>query len=251
MKTSRHSSTPPDFLTPSTNITVPRDVAAPSVSERVMSEDSQLQEAVLAELAFEPSVTAAHIGVTAKAGVVTLVGHVESYAEKHAAETAASRVKGVRAVAEQLEVRLPFESERDDQDIAEAALERLAWNTKIPRDSITVHVEQGWVKLSGNVDAQYQRQAAEDEIRPLLGVVGVTNAITITPKIDVQDISDEITHALHRSWFFDPKLIRVTAEGGRVMLTGTVHYARDRQIAAATAWNCKGVTAVENEIVVK
>jgi osmotically-inducible protein OsmY len=219
-----------------------------------MSDDIALRDAVLAELDWEPTVAADHIGVTAEAGVVTLSGHVDTYAEKHAAEAAATRVKGVRAVAEELKVRLPFEHERSDTEIAEAVLNRLAWNSRIPGDRVTVKVQQGWVTLGGDVAAHYQRQAAEDEVRPLMGVLGVSNDIAIKPDIkrtvDVQDLSDDITHALHRSWFFDPKLIRVTADGGTILLTGCVHFARDRQIAAATAWAAPGVTDVRNEITV-
>ncbi len=117
-----------------------------------MSHDTQLQQAVLAELSWEPSVTAAHIGVAANAGVVTLTGHVGSLAEKHAAEAAARRVKGVKAVAEEIEVRLPFETKRTDEDIALAAIERLAWDVSVPRDAVSVKVENGRINLSGQVD---------------------------------------------------------------------------------------------------
>jgi osmotically-inducible protein OsmY len=217
-----------------------------------MSDDSELQQAVLAELAWEPGVDAAHIGVTAKAGVVTLSGHVDNYAGKLAAEAAAGRVRGVKAVAEELDVRLPFDSERSDEDIAEAALSRLAWDSTVPRGSVSVRVEGGWVTLSGELDAQHQRAAAEADVRGLLGVIGVSNqtSIKVGTAVDLTNLSDDITHALHRSWFFDPKLIRVTGEGGHIRLTGSVHYLRDRNIAAATAWAAAGVTAVQNDITV-
>ena len=126
--------------------------------------DKQLQQAVLAELDWEPSVLAGHIGVTANDGVVTLSGHVESFAEKHAAETAAGRVRGVKAVAEEINVELPFERIRGDDDIAAAAIERLSWDTSVPRDAITVKVEQGWVTLTGQVSWYYQKAAAEQAI---------------------------------------------------------------------------------------
>lgn len=217
-----------------------------------MSNDSDLQQAVLAELAWEPGVDAAHIGVTAKSGVVTLSGHVDSYAGKHAAEEAASRVRGVKAVAEELDVRLPFESERSDEDIAEAALSRLAWDTLLPLDRVAVRVESGWLTLTGELDGQHQRAAAEADVRGLLGVIGVSNQTSIKPKgaVDLTSLSDDITHALHRSWFFDPKLIRVTGDGGRIQLTGAVHFLRDRRLAAATAWAAPGVTSVQNDITV-
>jgi osmotically-inducible protein OsmY len=215
-----------------------------------MLNDIQLQQAVLAELKWEPSVTAAHIGVTAKGGVVALTGHVESYVEKHAAETAAGRVKGVKAVAEEIEVRLPFETKRGDEDIAAAALSRLSWDVSIPRDAVKVKVEKGWITLTGEVDWHYQTQAAEQDVRGLFGVVGVSNQTTIKPKINVSNLSDDITHALHRSVFFDPKEVTVSARGGSITLTGTVHSWHDRQVAASTAWAAPGATAVVNEIAI-
>ena len=215
-----------------------------------MSQDSQLQQAVLDEFTWEPSVTAGHIGVTASAGVVTLSGHVDSYAKKHAAETAARRVKGVRAVAEEIEVRLPFETKRSDEEIAAAAIERLSWNVSVPKDSVQVKVEQGWVTLTGQVDWWYQKDAAEHDIRPLLGVVGVSNLATIKPRVNTAGLSDNITHALHRSWFFDPEEVHVRAEGGKVVLTGTVHSFHEREIAAQTAWSAPGATMVENDLAV-
>ncbi len=215
-----------------------------------MSHDEKLQQAVLAEFKWEPSVTAAHIGVTADHGVVTLSGHVGSYAEKLAAEAAAHRVKGVRAVAEEIEVRLAFDAKRTDAEIAAAAVDRLLWNTSVPKRSVEVTVEKGWVTLSGQVDWFYQREAVEQDVRPLLGVTGVSNQTTIRPHVDTSGLSDDITHALHRSWFFDPDAISVRAEGGTVILSGTVHSPHDRQVAAATAWSAPGATAVENDITV-
>ncbi len=215
-----------------------------------MSQDSQLQQSVLDEFTWEPSVTAGHIGVTANAGVVTLSGHVDSYAKKHAAETAARRVKGVRAVAEEIEVRLPFETKRSDEEIAAAAIERLSWNVSVPKDSVQVKVEQGWVTLTGQVDWWYQKDAAEHDIRPLLGVVGVSNLATIKPRVNTAGLSDNITHALHRSWFFDPEEVHVRAEGGKVVLTGTVHSFHEREVAAQTAWAAPGATMVENDLAV-
>src|ERR1700679_3084014 len=134
-----------------------------------MSNDTHLQLEVIAELNWEPSVKAAHIGVAASAGVVTLTGAVESYAQKHAAETAARRVKGVVAVAQEIKVQVPFERERGDDQIAEAVLDRLAWDVSVPSDSIEVTVEQGWITLNGIVDRHFQRQAAEQNVRRLQG----------------------------------------------------------------------------------
>jgi len=215
-----------------------------------MTEDRKLQEAVLAELSWEPSVTEGHIGVTARHGVVTLTGHVENFAEKHAAETAAGRVRGVVAVAEEIEVKLPFERQRGDEEIAAAATERLSWDVSVPKDAVKVKVEKGWITLSGEVDRHFQRNAAEQDVRRLMGVVGVSNQTTIKPTLSVADISDKIVHALHRSWFFDPKNISVTAEGGTVRLSGTVHSISERADALATAWAAAGTTDVVNDILV-
>lgn len=215
-----------------------------------MTEDSKLQSAVLAELGWEPSVTAAHIGVSASNGVVTLTGHVASYAEKNAAETAARRVKGVMAIAEEIEVALPFETIRTDEDIAAAVIERLAWDVCVPRDAITVRVENGWVTLTGQVHWFYQKEAAVEDIRRLFGVVGFSDQITIKPRVDNMILRDEITHALHRSWLFDPQTILVGGQDGVIQLSGTVHTPHDRQVAAATAWAAPGVTGVQNDILV-
>ena len=215
-----------------------------------MSNDSQLKSDVLAELKWEPSVDAAHIGVTAQGGVITLMGHVENYMHKSAAEAAVRRVKGVKAVAEELEVRLPYSIKRDDSDIAGAAINRLAWNATVHRDSVLVKVEKGWVTLSGEVDWNYQKTAAEYEIRSLQGVVGVFNQITIKPRVNVSSLSDDIMHALHRSWFFDPETVNVSAQGGKVKLSGTVHSWHDWDAAESTAWAAPGVISVENNIAI-
>ena len=216
-----------------------------------MSSDSELQQAVLAELSWEPSVVAAHIGVTANAGVVTLTGHVESFVQKHAAEASTRRVKGVKAVAEELEVHLPFDHRRDDADIAAAAIERLAWDVSVPRDAVKVNVEGGWITLSGQVGWHHQKDAAERDVRQLIGVLGLSNQIAISPpQVNASNVSDDIMHALHRSWFFDPQTIKVRAHGGNVRLSGTVQSWRDRQVAAETAWAAPGTTSVENDIVV-
>ncbi|MEP6830488.1 MAG: BON domain-containing protein [Rhizomicrobium sp.] len=215
-----------------------------------MSLDSQLQLSVLAELEWEPSVTAAHIGVTANVGVVTLTGHVESYAQKHAAEAGARRVKGVLAVADDLKVQLPFERKRGDDDIAGAVLERLAWDVSVPSDAVQVRVERGWVTLTGEVGWHYQREAAEQDVRRLHGVVGVSNQVSLKPRLNVTNISNDISCALHRSYFPDPEAISVTAEGGRVRLTGNVHSWHARQVAAETAWGAPGVVDVENLLAV-
>ena len=216
-----------------------------------MSDDHKLQKAVLAQLHWEPSVEAGHIGVTAHEGIVTLTGHVESFAEKHAAEAATRLVKGVKGVAEEIEVRLAFDYRRDDDLIAAAAVDRLLWDVSVPRDAVKVTVEKAWVSLTGEVSWHYQKDAAEQDVRRLFGVVGVSNQISIKPRVDVSNLSDNIMHAMHRSWFFEPKTIDVSTMFGRVTLTGTAQSLHDRQLAVDMAWATPGVTDVVNEIAVQ
>ena len=212
--------------------------------------DEQIKTSVLAELRWEPSVSEAHIGVTARNGVVTLTGNVKSFAERYAAEQAAQRVKGVKAVAADMEVRLPFEVKRRDEEIAAAIVDHLSWDSGIPKDAIKVKVSKGNVTLTGQVDYHFQEQAAESHVRRLSGVISVMNDVTIRPQVDTSHLSADIQHALNRSWFFDPGLVHVSAQGGKVKLTGTVHTPQDRQKAGMTAWAAHGATSVENDILV-
>lgn len=214
-----------------------------------MSQDRLLQEAVLAEFAWEPSINAAHIGVIADAGIVTLTGHVSNYLEQHAATVAATRVKGVKGVVQQMEVKLHFSAERSDEEIARVVIDHLIWDVSVPANTIKVRVEKGWVTLSGEVDWHFQKDAAEQAVRGLYGVVGISNLTTIKPKPDAVNISADINAALHRSWF-DPEKIHVTATGGKVKLTGTVHSASERFTAGSTAWGAPGATNVENDLIV-
>lgn len=215
-----------------------------------MSYDTKLQKSVIAELNWEPSIKAAHIGVAANNGVVTLSGHVHTYREKSVAEKAAWRVKGVKAVAEELEVKLAFDVTRTDEEIAAAALNRLEWDVEVPGDMVRIKVEKGWVTLTGEVQWHYQMEAAERDVRALQGVVGVSNQISLKPTVNAKDISDSIRHALHRSWF-DPATIKVSATGGNVHLTGTAPSWFDRQLAGSTAWAAPGATRVQNDITIR
>jgi osmotically-inducible protein OsmY len=153
-------------------------------------------------------------------------------------------------VAEELTVKLAFDMERDDDDIALAAIDRLSWDVSVPKDAIKVTAEQGWITLTGQVGWYYQKEAAEQDIRHLTGVVGLSNQITIKPLVSASNLGDDIQHALHRSYFLDPKTVKVSAVGGRVHLTGSVRSWHDRQVAADTAWAAPGAIAVENDIVV-
>jgi len=214
-----------------------------------MSDDQRLKQAVLDELKWEPSVNAAHIGVSATGGVVTLMGHVESYSEKFAAEKAARRVKDVKGIAEEIEVQLPFSVKHDDEDIATAAVNRMNWDTSVPKDSVKAKVENGWITLTGEVDWHYQQEAAAHDVRGLWGVVGVLNQISIRSKPNAAKIKEDIIVALDRSWL-DPATINVTAQDGKVKLTGTVESWHERDEANSTAWAAPGTTSVENEIAV-
>jgi osmotically-inducible protein OsmY len=215
-----------------------------------MTDDKKLKQDVLSELTWEPSVTQAHIGVTTHDGVVTLTGRVGSFAEKHSAGEAAGRVRGVKAIAQEIEVRLPFDVKRGDEEIAAAAIHRLSWDVAVPRDAVKVKVEKGWITLTGQVDWYYQKEAAARDIRGLFGVTGVSDQIAIKHRINASNVSDDIMHALNRSWFFDPDKISVTAQDGKIRLSGTVNSWHDRQVAADTAWAAPGATAVENNIAV-
>jgi osmotically-inducible protein OsmY len=212
-----------------------------------MSDDKHLKQAVLDELKWEPSVNEAHIGVTAKDGVVTLMGHVETFSEKFAAEKAARRVNDVKAVAEEIEVRLPFSVKRGDEEIASAAIDRLRWDASVPSGAVKARVEKGWVTLTGEVDWHYQQEAAANDVRGLWGVKGVSNDIAIKPRPDTSAIRDKIMVALDRSWF-DPATINVTAQGGKVKLTGKVNSWYERDEAGSAAWAAPGATSVENDI---
>ena len=215
-----------------------------------MSADSDLKRAVLDELSWEPSVDAAHIGVTANAGVVTLTGHVENYTHKLGAEKAASRVRGVKAVAEEIEVKLPYDIKRGDEDIAAAAIDRLSWNSTIPDNAVQVKVEKGWVTLTGTVNWHFEKEAAEQEIRALSGVVGVSDQVMVRPTINASDVKDDIEQAMHRSWYYDPNTIQVNAQGGKIKLTGKVSTWNARRLAGSTAWSAPGAISVENAITV-
>jgi len=215
-----------------------------------MSRDRQLQESVMEELGWEPSIDAAHIGVAANAGVVTLTGHVESFAQKVAAERAAARVKDIRAVAEEIEVKLPYDVKRGDESIAGAAIEHLAWDSSVPPGAIEIRVEKGWITLNGEVDWHFQKDAAAQAVQSLIGVVGISNLIEVKPTVNADDVSQNITRALHRSWIRDANTIEVSAQGGKIRLTGHVTTWNARDLAGNTAWSAPGATFVENEIAV-
>ncbi|MFO1185714.1 MAG: BON domain-containing protein [Bauldia sp.] len=211
-------------------------------------DDWKLRKDVMDELDFEPSIDSASIGVAAKAGVVTLSGHVPNYAQKIAAERAARRVKGVKAVALEIDVRYPDQAKTADDEIAKRALDILRWDALVPPGAVQVVVDKGWVTLSGAVDWQYQKRAAEEDVRRLSGVVGVANSITIKPAVQVADVKKKIEDALKRHAEIESEGIKVTVEGGRVRLDGKVDNWDEREAAENAAWSAPGVTAVDDRL---
>jgi osmotically-inducible protein OsmY len=212
--------------------------------------DTELRDSVLDELSWEPMVDPAEIGVSVSDGVVTLTGFVESFTEKTAAEEAAKRVYGVRAVANDIEVHLAGSMARTDADIARAARNVLDWNTMIPGDDITVTVRNGWVTLEGSVDWQYQKESAANAVRNLTGVKGVENIISIRERERSQEIESKIEDALRRSAELDARRIHVDRQDGTVVLHGNVRSWFERMEAESAAWSAPGVTDVDNEITV-
>lgn len=215
-----------------------------------MKTDRELQQQVLEELDWEPSLDASHIGVEVREGVVTLQGKVESYAQKWAAERAAKNVPGVRSLAIELEVALPGSLRRTDTDIAMAARNALDWHASIPTDAVKVVVENGWITLSGNVEWAYIRADAEGAVRGLLGVKGVANRITISPRIQPRDIKTRIEAALQRRAHVDANHIRIEAIKGTVTLAGEVDSLAERDTIEQAAWNAPGVQKVVDNLVV-
>lgn len=213
-----------------------------------MKTDSQLQQDVNAELKWEPSVHAARIGVEVKDGVVTLAGQVDSYAEKWSAERAALRVSGVQAMSTELTVHLTSLSKRTDADIAASVENVLEWSSPLPAGGIQVMVEGGWVTLSGDVDWQFQRQAAADSVRFLMGVTGVSNQISIMPTLSATLVKSDIEAALKRTAIEDAKMISVAVRGADVTLSGTVHSWAERETATNSAWGTPGVLSVVDKM---
>jgi osmotically-inducible protein OsmY len=210
--------------------------------------DRKLQQDVIEELTFDPQLQVNEIGVIATDGVVTLTGWVDSYLKKWRAEEAAHRVRGVRAVANDIEVRLL--SERTDADIAAAAARALTWNAALPADRIQVTVSKGWFTLEGDVDWQYQKQEAENAVRRLWGVRGVSNLVSVKPSAAPADLKKKIEQALVRSAQLDAQGITVDIQGTTAILKGSVRSWAERQEAQRIAWLAAGITNVDNRITV-
>ncbi len=216
-----------------------------------MKTDMQLQRDVIEELAWQPNIREAEIAVGARNGVVTLSGYVDSYAQKYAAARAVEAVRGVRAVADDLQVRLPQAFVRSDTEIAHAAVSALKWDVEVPDARLKVLVDDGWVSLDGAVDWQFQRTGAETAVRHLAGVKGVINRITVQqPKVSAYEVNQRIEKALKRSAALDADKITIEAKDGRVVLRGTVRSWTEREDAERAAWAAPGVTEVDDELAV-
>jgi osmotically-inducible protein OsmY len=213
-----------------------------------MRTDSELQHDVMNELEWEPTIKAAEIGVGVVDGVVTLSGYVDSLYKKLAAERAAVRVFGVKAVVEEIQVRLSSSLKRSDEDIAQAASNVLEWNVAVPYHRVKVEVQDAVVTLSGEVDWWYQKDAAGDAVRKLVGVVLVSNRILVKPAVKAQDVKDRIESAFQRNALLDARRVTVETRGGKVILRGSVRNWAERAEVEWAAWAAPGVSEVESHI---
>lgn len=213
-----------------------------------MKTDADLQRDVIAELSWDPAVDATSIGVAVKDGVVTLTGHLNTFAEKHAAARAVRRMAGVKAIALEIDVRLAPDHRRSDTDIATSAEQALKWNTLIPADAVKLSVDRGWITLRGDVEWDYQRRAIEKAVRPLMGVVGISNEITLRVKPKLDNLHHKIEEALTRQAIREARHIKIGVDGTTVTLTGQVHSWHEREAAQWVAWTAPGVRAVINEL---
>jgi len=212
--------------------------------------DEQIHREVLAELKWEPRVVPNEIGVAVKDGIVTLTGHVDSYTKRWAAEDAAHRVRGVKAVANDIEVRLASTAMRTDADIAAAAVRALEWDASLSIDKLDVTVSKGWVTLRGEVEWQYKKEDAERVVRRLMGVTGVTNLIVVKPRATPSELKQKIEQALVRSAETNAQRITVEVDGSKVILKGTVRSYAEKRVAAHAAWSAPGVTSVDDRITI-
>lgn len=215
----------------------------------VTKTDEQIQHDVLDELKWDAQVQPNEIGVSVKDGIVTLFGFVDSYLKKWSAEEAAHRVAGVKAVVNEIEVKLA--TERTDEDIAEAAVRALEWDAFLPPGKVKATVSKGWVTLEGSVEWQYQREEAERVIRRISGVKGITNLITVRPSTSPSDLKKKIEEALVRNAQIDAGKIEVEVQGGKAILRGSVRSWAEKQEAERVAWSAPGITEVQNLITVQ
>jgi osmotically-inducible protein OsmY len=210
----------------------------------------QLRTDILDALDWEPSIEAPNIGVAVDNGVVTLTGHVQTLAQKVKAEEVVKRIRGVRGIAQEIEVRLPQSVSPADDDIARRALSMLDWDVFVPEGAVQLRVQQGWVTLSGQVDREYQRKAAEEDVRKLGGVLGITNLITIQGGPHLTIIKDRIEDALRRNVHIEADGIRVSIVDGKVTLEGKLQTLHERDVLEAAVWASPGVKAIDDRVVI-
>jgi len=223
-----------------------------SVKEKFMKTDTQLQQDVMAELKWEPLLRAAEFGVSAKDGVITLTGTVDGYAKKTEAEDAVKRVAGVKAVVEKIEIKYPSNwAKKDDGDIAAEIVNAFKWNWEVPSDKVKARVEKGWVTLDGELEWNFQSEAALKAVRNLTGVTGVANNIKIKSRTDDAIEKTDIESALKRNWSISDEDIQVKVSGHKATLTGTVDSWYQKDEAGRIAWNAPGVWNVENDLLVE
>jgi osmotically-inducible protein OsmY len=213
-------------------------------------DDSEIRRKVLAELDWDPSIDASAIGVAVKDGVVTLTGSIANYWEKKEVERVVKRVIGVKAVAEDLAIKLPGTAARSDADIAQSVVSGLRFNVAVPPNRVQVTVESGWVTLEGEVEWQYQKSMAENAVKYLMGVKGVTNSIKIKPRVSAADVKAKIESAFARRAQLDANQIKVESTDNKVILRGSVHSWDEKDDAEQAAWAAPGVTKVENNVIV-
>lgn len=213
-----------------------------------MKTDSEIQKDVMDELRWDPILTASEIGVAVKKGIVTLSGTVNTYAKKIAAEEAAKRVAGVKAVAEDMEVKVSGSGKKNDTEIAEAVLNELKWHSSVDADKIKIKVEDGWVTMEGEIDWEFQRRAIHNVVENLLGVSGIIDNIKVIPTLRSKDIKQKINAAFHRSATIDSDKIHIDTSGSKVILKGKVRSWAEKKDAENAAWLAPGVSAVENQI---
>ncbi|WP_221393542.1 BON domain-containing protein [Dyadobacter sp. NIV53] len=213
-----------------------------------MKTDIQIQQDVMEQIKWQSLLNAAEIGVSVKDGIVTLSGHVDTYAKKTAAEKAAKKVKGVKAIAEEICVGISTSDKKNDGEIAEAVANALKWNSAVKDEKIKIKVEDGFVTLTGEVEWDIERTNATDAIKNLTGVVMVFNLVTIKPKPLAENVSQKIQAAFARHASIDASKIKVEIVGNKAILTGYVRSFVESEDAEAAAWAAPGVNAVENKL---
>ena len=215
-----------------------------------MKTDIEIQKDVMDELKWEPLLSASEIGVAVKQGVVTLSGTVDSFSKKEEAENAAKRVSGVKAMAEDIEVKPFATNQKNDTEIARMIADSLKWHSAVQEDKIKVKVEDGWVTLEGEVEWEYQKDAIKNSIKNLVGIIGISNIISVKPTITAKDIKQKISLAFHRSATLDAGRIDIEIQGNKAILSGRVRSWAEKNDAENAAWKAQGITSIENKLII-